>query len=343
MALEAVVFQQDPFSYGCSKGFYSLGGGSGLCSYDVVALQQQQEEKAYCTAEETLAKSRGFGFCATNWGSQSPSLMVQQPLKEWDYSNSSSPDNGFTTGGISPAEAPSGPPSCRRKRRRTKSVKNREEIENQRMTHIAVERNRRRQMNDYLAVLRSMMPTSYVQRGDQASIIGGAINFVKELEQLLQSLEARKRMEKSSDNSTLSSLFSDFFSFPQYSTSSTGTHLSSAAAAGNSMAEKGSSSSVADVEVTMVESHANIKILTKKHPKQLLKMVTGLVSLGFFVLHLNVTSVENMVLYSFSVKVEENCQLTSVNEIAAAVYEMVDRFQEEAAAAYNSCSIVLSY
>lgn len=52
----------------------------------------------------------------------------------------------------------------RRKRRRTKNVKNTEEIENQRMTHIAVERNRRRQMNEYLAILRSLMPQSYAQR-----------------------------------------------------------------------------------------------------------------------------------------------------------------------------------
>lgn len=51
-----------------------------------------------------------------------------------------------------------------RKRRRAKGFKNKEEMENQRMTHIAVERNRRRQMNDYLAVLRSLMPPSYAQR-----------------------------------------------------------------------------------------------------------------------------------------------------------------------------------
>lgn len=48
----------------------------------------------------------------------------------------------------------------RRSRRTTK--KNLEEIENQRMAHIAVERNRRKQMNDYLAVLRSLMPEYYV-------------------------------------------------------------------------------------------------------------------------------------------------------------------------------------
>ncbi|XVF61553.1 hypothetical protein PTKIN_Ptkin08bG0139000 [Pterospermum kingtungense] len=320
MALEAVVLQQDPFSY---RDFYSLGGGSGPFSFDVGF---QQPEKTRCITEETLDKCRGFGFSATG-GSSSPSSMVQ-----WD-SNSCSPDNGFVTDGLSPAEPPLGAPSCRRKRRRTKSVKNREEIENQRMTHIAVERNRRRQMNDYLAVLRSMMPASYVQRGDQASIIGGAINFVKELEHLLQNLEARKRMEKGSDNATLSSIFTDFFSFPQYSSGSTATRLSCAAASVESMAEK-RSSPVADVEVTMVESHANLKILSKKHPKQLLQMVSGLHSLGLFVLHLNVTSVENMVLYSFSVKVEDNCQLTTVNEIAAAVYEMVDRFQVVAATSF---------
>ncbi|GAB2295709.1 hypothetical protein Dimus_029863 [Dionaea muscipula] len=79
------------------------------------------------------------------------------------------------------------------KRKRPRSIKTTEEVESQRMTHIAVERNRRKQMNEHLRVLRSLMPTSYVQRGDQASIIGGAIEFVRELEQLLQCLESQKR------------------------------------------------------------------------------------------------------------------------------------------------------
>ncbi|TYG49722.1 hypothetical protein ES288_D10G117100v1 [Gossypium darwinii] len=269
MALDTVVFQQDPFTYG------------GL--NDSFTLKQQHE---------TSAQSRGFAFSATC---------------------SSSPANGFA-------------PPCRRKRRRNNNVKNREEIEHQRMTHIAVERNRRKQMSDYLALLKSMMPTSYVQRGDQASIIGGAINFVKELEQFLQSLEARKTTEKNPENSSsVSSTFSGFFNFPQYSST---THRSCAASAGEPVA---SSSSVANVEVTMVESHANLKILTGKHPKQLLKMVNGIQSLGLLVLHLNLTSHEDLALYSFSVKIEENCELRRVNEIAAAVYEMVDGFQEESA------------
>lgn len=54
--------------------------------------------------------------------------------------------------------------TTRPRRRRTRTKKNDEEIENQRITHIAVERNRRKQMNDYLSVLRTLMPESYVQR-----------------------------------------------------------------------------------------------------------------------------------------------------------------------------------
>lgn len=53
----------------------------------------------------------------------------------------------------------------RKKRRRRQNVcKNKEEAETQRITHIAVERNRRKLMNEHLAALRSLMPESYVQR-----------------------------------------------------------------------------------------------------------------------------------------------------------------------------------
>lgn len=56
----------------------------------------------------------------------------------------------------------------KRKRRTTmtttRPAKGKEEVESQRMIHIAVERNRRRQMNDHLSSLRSLMPPSYAQR-----------------------------------------------------------------------------------------------------------------------------------------------------------------------------------
>ncbi|XP_068643137.1 transcription factor bHLH96-like [Aristolochia californica] len=325
MALEAVVFPQDVFSYSC-KDLYSLAAA---LNYDFKIEEEEQHKGGMIECgmgvgcmdkSSTPELGSGLDGLHGNWDS-SPSLV--QNVKEWDV-NSSSPETCTVDGGLS--SAGSFPPAQvagtgRRKRRRTRTCKNKEEVENQRMTHIAVERNRRKQMNEYLAVLRSLMPASYVQRGDQASIIGGAINFVKELEQLLQSLEAQKRMTQQSDSASFSSPFADFFTFPQY-TSSMNSFSTSETTAENR-------SAIADIEVTMVESHANLKIFSKKRPKLLLKMVSGFQNLHLTILHLNVTTIDQMVLYSFSVKVEDDCRLTSVDDIATAVYQMLGRIQEE--------------
>lgn len=69
----------------------------------------------------------------------------------------------------------------------------------------------------------------------------------------------------------------------------------------------------ADIEVTMVENHANLKVRSKKKPKQLVKMVSGLQSLRLTVLHLNVTTADQIVLYSISLKVSvlDICQIFS--------------------------------
>lgn len=118
MALEAVVYSQDPFTYPYYNG------------YDHECLIQEQQNHKSLENNNKKEKKR---FYEGNWDSNSNSPME-----------------------------PTVP--TRRKRRRTKTTKNKQEIENQRMTHIAVERNRRKQMNEYLSVLRSLMPPSYVQR-----------------------------------------------------------------------------------------------------------------------------------------------------------------------------------
>ncbi|KAI3451196.1 hypothetical protein Pfo_007861 [Paulownia fortunei] len=309
MALEAVIFQQDPFIYGCKDYSYNVGGyGFGLPAL--------QEEKPNAENLDVNGEQGSNGY----W--DSPPSSVAQNTTSSPETCGGGGDGFFYGGGYSPAQAPLVSAS-RRKRRRTKSLKNKEEMENQRMTHIAVERNRRRQMNDYLAILRSLMPPSYAQRGDQASIVGGAINFVKELEQLLQFLEAHKPSNQQQPNATHSNLFSNFFTFPQYSTCP-----SNATTAVDAAAER--RSGIADIEATMVESHANIKILTKRRPKQLLKMVAGFQCVGLTILHLNITTtVDQSILYTFSVKVEDECQLTTVNEVATTVHDIVGMIQEE--------------
>ncbi|KAJ7958962.1 transcription factor bHLH96-like [Quillaja saponaria] len=333
MALEAVVFPQGPFGY-----------GGGAWGHDLYAFQlAEEEDEALLGIIDNNIKHNTTNALHANWDSSSSSPSVLQNGKDhWDTTNSSSPEACCTQAFLDPSVEPTAmtvTTTNRRKRRRTKSTKNKEEIENQRMTHITVERNRRKQMNEYLTVLRSLMPPSYVQRGDQASIIGGAINFVKELEQLLQSMEGHKNTKQapSQDNngfSTSSLPFAQFFTFPQYSTRATQYHNTSPTdtqAKGNEfMTQK--QWAVADIEVTMVDSHANLKILiSKKSQKQLLKMVVGFQSLRLSILHLNVTTVDQMVLYSVSVKLEEGCELNTVDEIAAAVNQLLRRIQEEAA------------
>ncbi|KAK7410496.1 hypothetical protein VNO78_01316 [Psophocarpus tetragonolobus] len=306
MALEAVVFPQDPFAYGCKDYLYSLVGATSNYGF-----QAAEEEKVLLGIINNNIEQN----LHANWDSSSTSVM-HNVKEQWDSHSS-------------PEACTVDPPSSsrmtsRRKRRRTKSAKNKEEIENQRMTHIAVERNRRKQMNEYLGVLRSLMPSSFVQRGDQASIIGGAINFVKELEQVLQSMEGQKKTQENVGWTP----FAEFFTFPQYTTRGSGSGTSTMALQQQKKKQEQKQWAVADIEVTMVDSHANLKVLSKKHPGQLMKIVVGLQTLSLTILHLNVSTLHDMVLYSISVKVEEACQLNTVDEIAAAVNQLLRAIQQ---------------
>ncbi|XP_022881645.1 transcription factor bHLH71-like isoform X2 [Olea europaea var. sylvestris] len=222
----------------------------------------------------------------------------------------------------------------KKRRRRPKVCKNKEEAETQRMTHIAVERNRRKQMNEHLAVLRSLMPESYVQRGDQASIVGGAIEFVKDLEHVLQSLEAKKFVLQQAATAETGDAndhthgsnkmlkinpFAQFFSHPQFSCSNLHNNYTSQ-----------NSAAIAEIEVTLIETHANMRILSHRRFRQHSKIVSAFQAMFLSILHLNVTTLDPLVLYSISAKVEEGCQLNSADEIAGAVHHMLRIIEEEA-------------
>ncbi|XP_018470651.2 transcription factor bHLH96 isoform X2 [Raphanus sativus] len=289
MALEAVVYPQDQFSFISCKDFQF---------HDFYFQQEDNQDLLDTKNNIKLGQEQRQGFPSINYNGKSED--TNDDYNKNDQEHLQLPKDDLLCG-----SALDQPPSSdvaagggRRKRRRLKSSKNKEEIENQRMTHIAVERNRRKQMNEYLAVLRSLMPPSYAQRGDQASIVGGAINYLKELEHHLQSIEPPLKRTTvpvdtgaaaAADEQTASSVgpFSEFFAFPQYSSRPS----SSSVAEG-----------MAEIEVTMVESHASVKILAKKRPKQLLKLAASIQSLKLTVLHLNVTTRDDSVLYSISLK-----------------------------------------
>ncbi|XP_020112021.1 transcription factor FAMA [Ananas comosus] len=226
------------------------------------------------------------------------------------------------------------------RRKRPRSMKTSEEVESQRMTHIAVERNRRRQMNEYLRVLRSLMPGSYVQRGDQASIIGGAIEFVRELEQLLQCLESQKRRRLYGSAEAPRTVMDaaalvpvqhqplqqqqqqqqqqPFYPFPDDNVKIL--DLDPTGALREEMAEN--KSCLADIEVRLLGFDAMIKILSRRRPGQLLKIIAALEDLQFSILHTNITTIEQTVLYSFNVKIigETGC---AAEDIANSVQQIL--------------------
>jgi hypothetical protein len=163
------------------------------------------------------------------------------------------------------------------------------------MSHIAVERNRRRQMNEHLKVLRSLTPALYIKRGDQASIIGGAIDFIRELQQVLESLEARKKRRSSSSNS------------PTPSPRSLLTTASSSPTAINSKQHQVElaaccNSPVADVEAKISGSNVLLRTLSRRIPRHAVSMIALLENLHLEVLHLNISTMDDTVLHSFVLK-----------------------------------------
>ncbi|XP_051127955.1 transcription factor FAMA [Andrographis paniculata] len=223
------------------------------------------------------------------------------------------------------------------KRKRARTVKTSEEVESQRMTHIAVERNRRKQMNEHLRVLRSLMPTSYVQRGDQASIIGGAIEFVRELEQLLQCLESQKRRRlyggvdsqsqtQRGDPSMASSSQQPQpqphppLMFPPPPPAAADHQYYECDDCEEETAER--KSCLADVEVKLLGFDALIKILSRRRPGQLIKAIAALQQdLHLTILHTNITTIDQTVLYSFNVKVGGEARFTA-EDIANSVQQI---------------------
>ncbi|KZV34856.1 transcription factor FAMA [Dorcoceras hygrometricum] len=214
------------------------------------------------------------------------------------------------------------------KKKRPRTLKTTEEVESQRMTHIAVERNRRKQMNEHLRVLRSLMPSSYVQRGDQASIIGGAIEFVRELEQLLQCLESQKRRRLYGDGQRPGETSLGVQATPQPPlifppVGVPNDHQAKLLEYESGLQEETgeSKSCLADVEVKILGFDALIKILSRRRVGQLVKLIAALEELQLNILHTNITTIEQTVLYSFNVKIGGEARVTA-KDIANAVQQI---------------------
>ncbi|GAB2291151.1 hypothetical protein Dimus_025410 [Dionaea muscipula] len=302
---------------------------------NLLRLQQQKKQKqvSWENSSSYLASTeqQQLESCVTNdmmeLASPVKSKHQIQPHQNQGHQNQQTYNNsqscnlamGRSKQAAAAGQLPKSPPPATRKRKRTRPLKNKEEVETQRMTHIAVERNRRRQMNDHLSALRSLIPSSHVQRGDQASIIGGAIDFVKELEQLLQSLQAKKRMRMAAENaggggdasaasssssSSTNILFGNHL-FKGSSSSSLQDQDSARGSCGGRREELAAEkrSPVAEIEAVVIHNHVNLKIESPRRAGQLVSLILALQDLRLTVLHLNITSFQAFLHYSFNLKV----------------------------------------
>ncbi|KAI4342771.1 hypothetical protein MLD38_027355 [Melastoma candidum] len=191
------------------------------------------------------------------------------------------------------------------------------------MSHVTVERNRRRRMNEHLKVLRSLTPYFYIKRGDQASIVGGVIEFIKELQMVVQCLEAKKwrtsisPCPSPSPRPSPDQLLQHHTLLPNSTSSppfpAVETHN------GNELGVRGNSPS-ADVEARLSGSNVVLKVIAIKVPGQVLKIISVLEELLFQIVHLNITTMEDTVLYSFVIKIWRECQL-SPEELALEVQQ----------------------
>ncbi|PKA58962.1 Transcription factor SPEECHLESS [Apostasia shenzhenica] len=209
-------------------------------------------------------------------------------------------------------------------------------------SHITVERNRRKQMNEHLSVLRSLMPCFYVKRGDQASIIGGVVDYIKELQQVLQSLEAKKQRKVYSPRTAgsprpplppaasprLSPLCSPRLVLPiSPSTPPPGspyrpriqqTHEASPPLEASAEVAACSKSPVARVEVKFAGPNLVLKTVSNRIPGQAVKIIAVLEGLALEIIRVTISTVEDALLFSFTVKIGIECEL-SAEELAEEV------------------------
>ncbi|KAF8114841.1 hypothetical protein N665_0033s0031 [Sinapis alba] len=290
--------------------------------------------------------------------------------------------------------------SSKKKRKRLETEKEEEEDDvgqgeeedykqdgQQKMSHVNVERNRRKQMNEHLTVLRSLMPCFYVKRGDQASIIGGVVEYISELQQVLQSLEAKKQRKTYAEvlsprlvpsprpsppvlsprkpplsprishhhlllppisprtplptspygahppqlpfipqpPRSYSSLVtcSSLGDPPPYSPASSSSSPSVSSNHESSLINElvaNSKSALANVEVKFSGANLLLKTVSDKIPGQVMKILAALEDLALEILQVNINTVEETMLNSFTIKIGIECQL-SAEELAQQIQQ----------------------
>lgn len=127
---------------------------------------------------------------------------------------------------------------------------------------------------------------------------------MRELEQLLQCLESQKRRRQVGDSSlSTTQQQPPFFPATLPLPNDHDMKLAEMETPGLHEETAESKTCLADVEVKLLGFDAMIKILSRRRPGQLIKTIAALEDMQLLILHTNITTIEQTVLYSFNVKV----------------------------------------
>ncbi|CAN4087633.1 unnamed protein product [Withania somnifera] len=217
------------------------------------------------------------------------------------------------------------------------------------ISHITVERNRRKLMNEHLSVLRSLMPCFYAKR----------------LQQVLQSLEAKKQRKvysevlsprlvpisprvpsplsprkpplsprmnlpisprtpqptspyKPNHNNNINNNNANRpipMSVSQLEPSPSSTSSNSSIDSHVNELAANSKSAIADVEVKFSGANVILKTMSPRIPGQAVKIIAALEELALEILHVSISTIDGTMLNSFTIKIGIECQL-SAEELA---------------------------
>eukprot|EP00250_Pteridium_aquilinum_P019753 c24560_g1_i1 orf=898-2334(+) len=313
-----VAFQNQQICRTDSGSLYRFSHGDTLRREDAAQYSSQtsldEESSIQMSIQEGMPSGHHLGK-GSNTCHVAPHAhtLIEETCSLENYSTCDVPADTRGARGVTTA------PRSAKKRKRTRVCKNSEEVESQRMTHIAVERNRRKQMNEHLNVLRSLMPAAYIQRGDQASIIGGAINFVKELENVLQVLQKQKQLRDCKDIESFLKqdgglISKDLMHFPHYAHTTKCSYNNTPKEIFAHLACEG-----VTVEVKLNGSSAFVKVLAQKIPHQLYSFILSIQRLHLEILHLSITTTGQSVMYSFNLEVQGDSQSQTAHDIAKSI------------------------
>ncbi|KAF2613143.1 hypothetical protein F2Q70_00009673, partial [Brassica cretica] len=154
--------------------------------------------------------------------------------------------------------------------------------------------------------------------GDQASIIGGVVEFIKELQQLVQVLESKKRRKTLNrpsfpyDHQTLEpSILAAAATTTNTTTRVPFSRIENVMTT-STFKEVGAccNSPHANVEAKISGSNVVLRVVSRRIEGQLVRIISVLEKLSLQVLHLNISSMEETVLYFFVVKIGLECHLS---------------------------------